>query len=88
MTQILTQFVHGPLIHIFRVDDLQFEIINCCGIIRQSQKGMPKSFGKIIKLKCSDTTIRVTGGLTTMVWRDKCMLVVEYALAYSRGWSP
>jgi len=49
---------------------------------------MPKNFGKIIKLKCSDTMIRVIGGLTTMVWRDKGMLVVEYAQAYSRGWSP
>jgi len=49
---------------------------------------MPKSFGKIIKLKCGDTKIRVIDGLTAMVWRDKCMLVDEYALAHSRGWFP
>lgn len=88
LTQILTEFVHGPLILISRVDDLLFGIINCCGIIRPSQKGMPKSFGKIIKLKCGDKKIRVVDGLTTMVWRDKYKHVDEYTLANGIGWFP
>jgi len=49
---------------------------------------MPKSFGKIIKLKCDDRKIMMIGGLTTMVWRDKCKHVDEYALAHSSGWFP
>lgn len=87
-TQILTQFVHGPLILISKVDKLHFEIINCCGIIRPSWKAIPKSFGKIITLKCSDRKVRVISGLTTMVWRDKCKHADENALANSRGWFP
>jgi hypothetical protein len=87
-TQILTQFVHGPLILISRVDKLHFELINCYGIIRPSWKAMPKRFGKIITLKHSDTKIRVISRLIAMVWRGKCKHADENALANSRGWFP
>jgi sorbitol-specific phosphotransferase system component IIBC len=32
-------------------DDLHTKVINCCGTVRPNRKGMPRDFGKTLKLK-------------------------------------
>jgi hypothetical protein len=45
--------------------------INCCGTVRQNQKGMPSEFGRELPLKQGDIKARVKADLTATVWKDK-----------------
>jgi hypothetical protein len=55
-------------------DDLHTKAINCCGTVRPNHKGMPRDFGKTLKLKQGEISTRVWGDLTAVLWKDKCIV--------------
>ena len=55
-----------------RFDDLVRCKINSCRTVRPNRKDMPRDFGpKQLKLKRGDIRVRIRGGLTALVWKDR-----------------
>ena len=54
------------------LDGLDRRKINSCRTVRPNKRDMPRDFGpKQLKLKRGDVSMRVRGGLTTLVWKDR-----------------
>jgi hypothetical protein len=45
--------------------------INICGTVRWNRKGMPRDFGKKLKMKWGDVKVRVRGNLTAVLWDNE-----------------
>jgi len=46
--------------------------INSCGTVWPNRKDMPRDFGpKKPKLKRGDVRVKIRGGLTALVWKDR-----------------
>ena len=53
-------------------DDLDRRKINSYGTVRPNRGDMPSDFGpKQLKLKRSEVRVRIRGGLTAFVWKDR-----------------
>jgi hypothetical protein len=53
-------------------DDLDRHTVNSCGTIRSNRKDIPCDFGpQQLKLKRGYVRVRTSGGLTTLVWKDR-----------------
>ena len=52
--------------------DLTKDKVNFCSTVRPNHKGMPDDFrSKTLKQKQSDIGIRISGDMTTVVWKEK-----------------
>ena len=53
-------------------EDLDRRKINSCGTVQPNRKEVPHDFGpKQLKLKRGDRRVRMSGGLTASVWKDR-----------------